>query len=54
MKFSPSAQTALTVQTVNVDGATEANNTSYMLRYNSSATDPPVLSTKTAAARLGR
>jgi hypothetical protein len=49
MKFSPSAQTALTVQTVNVDGATEANNTSYMLRYNSSATDPPVLFTKSDA-----
>jgi hypothetical protein len=49
MKFSPSAQAALTVQTVNVDGATEANNTSYLLRYNSSATDPPVLFTKSDA-----
>jgi subtilase family serine protease len=49
MKFSPSAQTALVVQTVNSDGATEANNTSYMLRYNSAATDPPVLFSKSDA-----
>jgi subtilase family serine protease len=49
MKFSPSAQTALTVQTVNTDGATEANNTTYLLRYNSAATDPPVLFTKSDA-----
>jgi hypothetical protein len=34
MKFSPSAQTALVVQTVNANGAIEANNPSYMLRYN--------------------
>ncbi len=49
MKFSPSAQNALVVQTVNANGAIEANNTSYLLRYNSSATDPPVLFTKSDA-----
>ena len=49
MKFSPSAQTALVVQTVNANGAIEANNTSYMLRYNSASTDPPVLFVKSDA-----
>ena len=51
MKFSVSAQTALTVQTVNADGATEANQTSYLLRYNSSPTDPPVLMMKSDASQ---
>jgi hypothetical protein len=49
MKFSPSAQTALVVQTVNANGAIEANNTSYMRRYNSAATGSPVLFSKSDA-----
>ncbi|MGO9401784.1 MAG: hypothetical protein ACLP19_28700 [Xanthobacteraceae bacterium] len=36
-------EAALVVQTVNPNGATEPNQTSYFLKYNAAATDPTVL-----------
>jgi hypothetical protein len=51
MKFSVSAQGALVVQTANADGSTEANQTSYFLKYNAAATDPTVTLTKSDASQ---
>ena len=49
--FSVSGQAALVVQTVNPNGATEANQTSYFLEYNAAATDPTVLLVKSDASQ---
>ena len=49
--FSVSGQAALGVQTVNSNGATEANQTAYFLKYNAAATDPTVLLVKSDASQ---
>ena len=49
--FNVSGQAALIVQTTNANGAKEANQTPYFLKYNTSATDPAVTLTKSDAAR---
>ncbi len=42
LQFQVSAQNALVVSTANSDGSVEANMTSYVLNYNTGASDPPV------------
>jgi hypothetical protein len=51
ISYSVSAQNALVVQTTNSNGATEANQTSYFLKYNASASDPTVQLTKSDASQ---
>jgi len=51
ISFSPVAQGALVVTTTATDGATEANNTPYFLRYNRAASDPPINLVKSDASK---
>jgi hypothetical protein len=49
--FNVSGQAALIVQTKDANGAKEANKTPYFLKYDFSATDPPITLTKSDATR---
>src|ERR1035438_6151521 len=44
--FAPVAQGATIVSTANIDGSTEANQTSYLLQYKRQPADPPILFVK--------
>jgi hypothetical protein len=44
--FAPVAQGATLVSTANIDGSTEANQTSYLLQYKRQPADPPILFVK--------
>jgi len=51
LKFSTNAYGATVVATVNSNGAIEANNTAYFLRYKAAASDPTIIMVKTDSSR---
>jgi len=51
LKFSTNGYGATVVATVNPNGAVEANNTAYFLRYKAAASDPTIVIVKTDSSR---